>query len=235
MLASGPAEKLLENRKVFLMTYIDEISSADLILELLYLDAVSTNDIELYINSPGGSISAGLAIYDVMKSLKSDIKTICVGQASSMAQILLTAGTKGKRYAYPHAQIMMHQPMGQVSGQVTDIAIQVQEFSKLKILLAQIIAIHTGKPLEEIIKDAERDFYFTSQEAKKYGLIDEVIELRDIPVLLSESTQEGKIVKKKKTKKSDLKDGVIELRNIPIFLSNPIPKGKIIRKKKTKK
>lgn len=183
MLATAPAEKLLENRKVFLMTFIDELSAADLILELLYLDAVSTNDIELYINSPGGSISAGLAIYDVMKSLKSDIKTICVGQASSMAQILLTSGTKGKRLAYPHAQIMMHQPMGQVSGQVTDIAIQVQEFSKLKVLLAQIIATHTGKSMMDIVKDAERDFYFTSEEAKKYGLIDEVIELRNIPEL----------------------------------------------------
>jgi ATP-dependent Clp protease, protease subunit len=197
MLASGPAEKLLENRKVFLMTYIDEISSADLILELLYLDAVSTNDIELYINSPGGSISAGLAIYDVMKSLKSDISTICVGQASSMAQILLTAGTKGKRFAYPHAQIMMHQPMGQVSGQVTDIAIQVQEFSKLKVLLAQIIATHTGKSMMDIVKDAERDFYFTSIEAKKYGLIDEVIELRNIPFLTPDIVEKKKIVKRK--------------------------------------
>ena len=191
MLASGPAEKLLENRKVFLMTFIDELSAADLILELLYLDAVSTNDIELYINSPGGSISAGLAIYDVMKSLKSDIKTICVGQASSMAQILLTSGTKGKRLAYPHAQIMMHQPMGQVSGQVTDIAIQVQEFSKLKVLLAKIIASHTGRPLEDVIKDAERDFYFTAEEARSYGLIDNIIEHRAIPELhlLSHSTK----------------------------------------------
>ncbi len=199
MLASGPAEKLLENRKVFLTSYIDEISASDLILELLYLDAVSTNDIELYINSPGGSVSAGLAIYDVMKSLKSDIKTVCVGQASSMAQILLTAGTMGKRYAYPHAQIMMHQPMGQVSGQVTDIAIQVQEFSKLKVLLAQIIAIHTGKPFDEIVKDAERDFYFTSAEAMRYGLIDGVIELRNIPELQSiKAKTDSKNTKKKR-------------------------------------
>lgn len=183
MLASGPAEKLLENRKVFLMTVIDELSAGDLILELLYLDAVSTNDIELYINSPGGHVSSGLAIYDVMKSLKSDVKTICVGQASSMAQILLTAGTKGKRFAYPHSQIMMHQPMGQVSGQVTDIAIQVQEFGKLKVLLAKIIASHTGRPLEDVIKDAERDFYFTAEEAKSYGLIDNIIEHRAIPEL----------------------------------------------------
>jgi len=198
MLASGPAEKLLEDRKVFLMTYIDEVSVSDVILELLYLDSISTNDIELYIHSPGGSISAGLALYDVMKSLKSDIRTICVGQAASMAQILLTAGTIGKRFAYPHAQIMMHQPMGQVSGQVTDIAIQVQEFSKAKILLAKIIASHSGRPLEDVIKDAERDFYFTSDEAKKYGLIDKIIELRNIPELQPDTKGKKTNTKKRK-------------------------------------
>lgn len=206
MLSTGPAEKLLENRKLFLTTVIDEISAADLILELLYLDAISTNDIELYINSPGGSISSGLAIYDVMMSLQSDVKTICVGQAASMAQILLTAGTKGKRYAYPHAQIMMHQPMGQVSGQITDIAIQFEEFKKMKYNLATITALHSGKRLEDVIKDAERDFYFTSQEAVNYGLIDHVIELRALsfPKVLSEKasiigkSQKRNIIKKNK-------------------------------------
>ncbi len=200
MLATRPAEKLLENRKLFLMTAVDEASAGDIILELLYLDAVSTNDIELYINSPGGSVSAGLAIYDVMKSLKSDVKTICVGQAASMAQILLTSGTKGKRYAYPHAQIMMHQPMGQVQGQLTDISIQVEEFMRQKHLLAKITASHTGKPLEIIAKDAERDFYFTSQEAKMYGLIDEVIELRNIPIINTKNVMEKKIRNMKKIK-----------------------------------
>lgn len=198
MLASGPAEKLLDDRKVFLMSYIDEVSVGDLLIELLYLDSIATTDISLYINSPGGSISAGLALYDVMKSLKSDIKTICVGQAASMAQILLTAGTKGKRFAYPHAQIMMHQPMGQVSGQVTDIAIQVQEFSKAKTILANIIASHSGRPLEEVMKDAERDFYFTSEEAKRYGLIDEIIRLRDIPKVCLDTKGKKIITKKKK-------------------------------------
>jgi len=203
MLATRPSEKLLENRKVFLMTYVDEISAGDLILELLYLDTVSTNDIELYINSPGGSVSAGLAIYDVMRALKSDVKTICVGQASSMAQIILTSGTKGKRFAYPHSQIMMHQPGGQISGQVTDITIQVQEFSKLKVLLAHIIATHTGKPIEHILEDAERDCFFTSLEAKRYGLIDEVIDLRDIPALelLSRSKAKATGPKKRNTTK----------------------------------
>lgn len=198
MLASGPAEKLLDDRKVFLMSYIDEVSVGDLLIELLYLDSIATTDISLYINSPGGSISAGLALYDVMKSLKSDIKTICVGQAASMAQILLTAGTKGKRFAYPHAQIMMHQPMGQVSGQVTDIAIQVQEFSKAKFNLANIIASHSGRSLEEVMKDAERDFYFTSEEARRYGLIDEIIRLRDIPKVCLDTKGKKIITKKKK-------------------------------------
>lgn len=175
MLASGPAEKLLENRKVFLMTVIDELSAGDLILELLYLDAASTNDIELYINSPGGNIASGLAIFDVMQSIKSDIKTICVGQASSMAQILLTAGTKGKRFAYPHAQIMMHQPMGQVTGQMSDIAIHFAEFKKAEIILAEINASRSGQSLDKIIKDSDRDCYFTAKEALSYGLIDGII------------------------------------------------------------
>lgn len=204
MLSSGPAEKMLENRKVFLMCDVDEMSAADLILELLYLDTISTNDIELYINSSGGTISAGIAIYDVMKSLKSDVKTICVGHAASMAQILLTAGTKGKRFAYPHAQIMMHQPMGQVSGQMTDISIQVEEFMKLKYLLAKIIATHTGKSIDQVAMDGERDFYFTSEEAKQYGLIDEVINLRDIPIaytLNNNGKHDIKNAKRKNTNK----------------------------------
>ncbi len=194
-LFTGPSQKLLEfNRKIFLMSDIHDDSAADLILELIYLDSISTNDIELYINSPGGHVSSGLAIYDAMKSLKSDVKTICIGQACSMAQILLTAGTVGKRYAYPHAQIMMHQPVGQVMGQFTDIDIQVAEFRKLKILLAEIISRHSQKPITDILRDAERDFYFSSYEAKQYGLIDEVIELRDIPNLLIPKKQ--KIAKK---------------------------------------
>jgi len=183
MLSNGIAEKLLEDRNIFLISTIDEYVAADLILELLYLDAVSTKDITLYINSPGGCINSGLAIYDVMKSLKSEIRTICIGQASSMAQILLTAGTPGKRFAYPHSQIMMHQPMGQVSGQMTDIFIQVEEFRKIKALLAKIIARHSGQPLEKVLEDAERDNFFTSEEAISYGLIDEVIKLRNIPQL----------------------------------------------------
>lgn len=192
MLATGPAEKLLENRKLFLMGEIYDATASDLILELLYLDFLSTNDIELYINSSGGTVSSGLAVYDVMCSLKSDVKTICVGQAASMAQVLLTSGAKGKRFAYPHAQIMMHQPIGQVSGQVTDIAIQVKEFSKMKYNLSSINAIHSGKSLDTIMKDAERDFYFTSQEALEYGLIDGIIDLKNIP----------KLVENKKKKRS---------------------------------
>jgi len=200
MLSTGPAEKLLENRKLFLTTVVDEISAGDIILELLYLDAISTNDIELYINSPGGQISSGLALYDVMKSLKSDIKTICVGQAASMAQILLTAGTKGKRFAYPHAQIMMHQPLGQVQGQVTDIAIQVEEFRKMKYNLALITAKHSGKKLEDVIRDAERDCYFTAEEARSYGLIDNIIEHRAIPELQLITNSDKKVRNTKKHK-----------------------------------
>jgi len=194
-----PAEKLLENRKVFLGTVLDENSANDLISKFIYLDLMSSEDIVFYINSPGGSITSGLAVYDIMKSLKSDVKTICVGQACSMAQVLLTSGTNGKRLAYPHAQIMMHQPMGTISGMVSDIQIQMLEIQKLKMKLSQITAIHSGQPLERVIQDAERDFYFSVDEAVSYGLVDGIIPLKNIPVLsnIKRTNKNGKNKNKK--------------------------------------
>ncbi len=178
-----PVEKLLESRKVFLNTVIDDISVNDIISKFLYLDLISSEDIDFFINSPGGSITSGLAVYDIMKSLKSDVRTICLGQASSMAQVLLTSGTRGKRFAYPHAQIMMHQPMGTISGQVSDIQIQMMEIQKLKMKLSEITAIHSGQPLARVIQDAERDFYFSVDEAVSYGLVDGIINLKNIPAM----------------------------------------------------
>ncbi|MFA5010561.1 MAG: ATP-dependent Clp protease proteolytic subunit [Ignavibacteria bacterium] len=193
-------ERLFERRKIFLNTVIEEATASEIIPKFIYLDSVSHDPIEFYINSPGGSVTAGLAIYDIMCSISSEVSTICFGQASSMAQVLLTAGAKGKRFAYPHAQIMMHQPMGTIQGQVTDIQIQMFEIQKLKLKLSEITALHTGQPLERVLQDAERDFYFSVDDAIKYGLIDEIITLRNVPVLNDKNRNNRKSKNNKKTK-----------------------------------
>ena len=170
-------QRLLRERIVFLGSVVED-SAANLICAQLLLLAAedSERDISLYINSPGGSISAGLAIYDTMQYVPCDVATVCVGMAASMGQFLLSAGTTGKRYALPHSRIMMHQPSGQVQGQAADIAIQAEQFAYLKKMMAERTAFHTGQPVERITKDSDRDRWFTAEEARDYGFIDQVIE-----------------------------------------------------------
>lgn len=168
--------RLLKDRIVFIGVPItDEVSNL-IIAQLLFLQAEDAEkDVNVYINSPGGSVTAGLAIYDTMQFLKCDIITYCVGQASSLAALLLCAGTKGKRYALPNARIMIHQPWGGAQGQAVDIGIQAKEILRLRELINELIAFHTGKPKAVIEKDTDRDFFMSAEEAKQYGIIDEVV------------------------------------------------------------
>jgi len=171
--------RLLKDRIIFIGTGIDDDVSNLIIAQMLFLQGEdATKDINLYVNSPGGSVTAGLAIYDTMQFLKCDVTTYCVGQAASMGAVLLTAGTKGKRYALPNARIMIHQPLGGVQGQATDISIQAKEILRLKDVLNGILATHTGKPLDELERDTDRDYFMSAQEAKDYGLVDEVVTSR---------------------------------------------------------
>ena len=168
--------RLLKDRIIFLGTPIDDVVANTVIAQLLFLEADDPDkDIYLYINSPGGIVSAGLAIYDTMNYIKSPVSTICIGQAASMGALLLASGTKGKRFSLPHARIMIHQPAGGFQGQATDIAIQAKEILKLKDTLNNILANHTGQPVEKIAADTERDFFMSGAEAKEYGIVDEVI------------------------------------------------------------
>lgn len=170
--------RLLKDRIIFLGQPIDDYYSNIIIAQLLFLDAEdSESDIYIYINSPGGYITSGLAIYDTMQYIKAEIRTICVGQASNISSLLLAAGTKGKRSALPNARIVMHQPLGGVSGQSKDIELQAKEILDIKDRLNQIYSLHTGRPLEQIERDTDRLFYMTPQQAKEYGLIDNVIEV----------------------------------------------------------
>ena len=173
--------RLLKDRIIFIGSAIEDTLSNLVIAQILFLQNENKNqDINIYINSPGGSITAGLAIYDTMQFVQCDVATYCIGQAYSMAAVLLAGGTKGKRYGLPHTRIMLHQPWGGMRGTATDISIQAEEILRMKRYLNDILAKHTGQPLERIEVDADRDFYMSSQEAKTYGLIDEVIEtLRD--------------------------------------------------------
>ena len=172
--------RLLKDRILFIGTPIDDAESNLVIAQLLFLEAEDPDkDIHLYINSPGGSVTASLAIYDTMQYIKPAIETICMGQAASGAALLLAAGTKGKRYALPHARIMIHQPYGGAQGQASDIQIQAKEILRMRQELDRIIANHTGQPLERIEKDSDRDFFMSPEEAKEYGLIDEVIYSRE--------------------------------------------------------
>jgi ATP-dependent Clp protease protease subunit len=168
---------LLENRIVFLEGVINDAMANVTVMKLLFLQYENKNqEISFYINSPGGSVTSTLAIYDTMQFLQCPIATYCVGLAASGGAILLAGGTKGKRFALPHAKIMIHQPWGQVGGQVSDIQIQAEEILKNRETLNQILASHTGQPVERIAKEVERDRYLTAQEAKAYGLVDDVLE-----------------------------------------------------------
>ncbi|MGB9835750.1 MAG: ATP-dependent Clp protease proteolytic subunit [Candidatus Saccharicenans sp.] len=168
--------RLLKDRIIFLGTEItDEVANLT-IAQLLYLEAEDSRaDISLYINSPGGSITAGLAIYDTMQFIKAPVTTICLGQAASMAAVLLTAGRAGKRYALPNSRIILHQPFGEFHGQASDLAIQAKEILRMRETLNRILSRHTGQPMEKIQADVERDFIMTPEQAKEYGLIDEII------------------------------------------------------------
>ncbi len=175
--------RLLRERIIFLGTAIDDHVASLTIAQLIFLEAEdSEKDIHMYINSPGGSVTAGLAIYDTMKFIKPDVATICVGMAASMGAVLLAGGSAGKRSSLPHSKIMIHQPWTQgIGGQVTDVEIHAKELIKTRDTLYQILANHTGKSVEQITKDCDRDYFLTSEEAKEYRLIDNIIEKR-IPI-----------------------------------------------------
>ena len=172
--------RLLKDRIIFLGTAIDDEIANLLIAQLLFLESEDPDkDINFYINSPGGIVTAGLAVYDTMQYIKPDITTVCIGQAASLGALLLTAGTKGKRYTLPNARILIHQPMGGFQGQASDIEIQAKEILRMKETLNQILVVHTGKDLAHIQSDTDRDFFMTGQEAKEYGIVDHVIVNRD--------------------------------------------------------
>lgn len=171
--------RLLAERIIFLGTEIDDQIANLIIAQLLYLEAEDPEkDIALYINSPGGSVTATLAIYDTMQYIKPDVQTICIGQAASGAAVLLAAGAKGKRFALPNSRILIHQPHGGAAGQAVDIQIQAKEILRLRNLIDEILAKHTGQPIEKIHNDTDRDFIMTAKEALEYGIIDEVVERR---------------------------------------------------------
>ena len=168
--------RLMMDRIIFLGTQIDDYTANTLQAQLLYLDSVdSGKDINIYVNSPGGSVHAGLGIYDTMQFIKSDVSTICTGMAASMAAVLLVAGKEGKRFALPHSRVMIHQPMGGAQGQASDIEITAREIQKLKQELYTIIAEHSHQPYDKVWADSDRDYWMTAQEAKEYGMIDKVL------------------------------------------------------------
>ena len=171
--------RLLEDRIIFLTGEIDDNTANIVVAQLIYLEVKNPDkDISLYINSPGGSVSAGLAIYDTINYIKCDVSTICIGLAASMGAFLLSSGTKGKRYALPNSEIMIHQPLGGAKGQASDIQIQANQIQKIKHKINDILSKQTGKPYEQIEKDTDRDFYMTAEQAKEYGLVDEIFYTR---------------------------------------------------------
>lgn len=171
--------RLLKDRIIFLGTAIDDGVANSIIAQLLFLESQDkTKDIKLYINSPGGSVTAGLAIYDTMQYLKADVSTICVGMAASMGAVLLTAGAKGKRFSLPNAEIMIHQVLGGAEGQASDVKIRAERILNMKDQLNKIIAKHTGQEFSKVERDADRDFFMSAAEAVKYGLVDKVIETK---------------------------------------------------------
>ncbi len=172
--------RLLKDRIIFLGTAMNDEIANLIIAQLLFLESEDPDkDINFYVNSPGGLVTAGLAVYDTMQYIKPDITTVCIGQAASMGAVLLAAGTKGKRYSLPNSRILIHQPMGGFQGQASDIEIQAKEILRMKDRLNQILMMHTGKKIEDIQKDTDRDFFMSGEEAKQYGIIDHVIASRD--------------------------------------------------------
>ena len=180
--------RLLKERIIFLPTYIEDEIANLVIAQMLFLEAEDPDkDIALYINSPGGSVTAGMAIYDTMQYIKPDISTICMGQAASMGALLLAAGAKNKRFALPHARIMIHQPLGGVQGQATDIDIQAKEILRMREELNRILLHHTGQTMEKIQRDTDRDFFMTADQAKEYHIVDEVISSKPTPRSVSDA------------------------------------------------
>ncbi len=180
--------RLLKERIIFLPTYIEDDLANLVIAQMLFLEAEDPDkDLFLYINSPGGSVTAGMAIYDTMQYVKPNISTICMGQAASMGALLLAAGAKGKRFALPHARIMIHQPLGGVQGQATDIDIQAREILRVRDELNRIFVHHTGQSMERIQRDTDRDFFMTPEQAKDYGIVDEVISSKPTPRAVAEA------------------------------------------------
>lgn len=172
--------RLLKDRIIFLGTEIDDAAANIIIAQLLFLEASDPDkDIYIYINSPGGSVSSTIAIYDTIQYIKPDVSTICIGMAASGAALILASGAKEKRFVLPNSRIMLHQPLGGARGQVTDIEIQTRELKRIKDTLNRILTHHTGQKFEKVEKDTERDFYMTAQESKEYGLVDEVIKSRE--------------------------------------------------------
>lgn len=171
--------RLLKDRIIFIGTAINDEEANLVVAQLLYLESEDPDkDINMYINSPGGVVTAGLAIYDTMQYIKPDVSTLCMGQAASMGALLLVSGAKGKRYTLPHSRMLLHQPMGAFSGQATEIEIQAREILKLREWLNRILAKHTGQDIETIANDTDRDYYMDAEEAVEYGLVDEVVEER---------------------------------------------------------
>lgn len=172
--------RLLKDRIIFLGSAIDDHVANAVVAQLLFLESEDPDkDITLYINSPGGAVTAGLAIYDAMQYVKADVSTICVGQAASFGALLLTAGAKNKRFILPNSRVMLHQPLGGAQGQATDIEIQAREIIKIKRILNEILVKHTGKSFEKIEKDTDRDFYLSAQQAIEYGLVDQIVTRHD--------------------------------------------------------
>jgi ATP-dependent Clp protease, protease subunit len=174
--------RLLKERIIFLGTQVDDYIANLVIAQLLFLESEEPDkDINFYINSPGGMVTSGLAIYDTMQYIRPDVQTICIGQAASMGALLLAAGAKGKRYALPHARILIHQPMGGFQGQATDIEIHAREILRMKHELNEILAKHTEQPLDRIAADTERDYFMSGEDASQYGIVDSVISQRELP------------------------------------------------------
>ncbi len=173
--------RLLKDRIIIMGEEVLDAMANTVIAQMLFLESEDPDkDINMYVNSPGGSVTAGMAIYDTMQYIKPDVATICMGQATSMAALLLAAGTEGKRYALPHSRIMIHQPLGGTQGQATDIDIHAKEILKMRDTLNHILFQHTGQPIEKVKKDTERDYFMTSEEAKEYGIVDKVITTREM-------------------------------------------------------
>ncbi len=170
--------RLLKDRIILLNGEINDVSANTIVAELLYLDSLNNEDINIYINSPGGSVTAGMAIYDTMNFIKSDVSTICIGMAASMGAFLLSSGTKGKRYSLPNSEIMIHQPLGGAQGQATEIKIAAERILKLKEKLNKMLAKNTSKNIKDIEHDTERDHYLNAKEAKEYGLIDKILDFK---------------------------------------------------------